>query len=170
MSVQLLSTCRRIYARRAASGLFADIAQPCRYIDSNKAFAFCALAQRYYHNTNSRTRVLPASLTSVDEVMMLAGVDHITISPVLLAELDATHAAGYKGEIGSVLNAAGKAEVASRKRYEPILHDEGAWRLAFSRSERGKSEGKIVQAINIFCEMQEALEAMVKTMDALGGT
>lgn len=40
--------------------------------------------------------------------------------------------------------------VVSKKKYEPILNDESAWRFGFTRSERGNSEGKIIQAIYIF--------------------
>lgn len=98
-------------------------------------------------------------------MLVLAGVDHITIAPLLLAELAATPVEGYKGEIGSVIKAAEQADAISNVVYKPFLKDEGAWRLAFSRSERGRSEGKIIQAINIFLEMQEGLEGMVKKLD-----
>lgn len=136
-----------------------------RYIDEHKAFAFCGVVQRYYRSIKTRTQVLPASLTSIDEVLVLAGVDHITVAPLLLAELAATPAEGYQGEIGSVVKAAGQVDAISKGVYEPILKDEGAWRLAFSRSEKGRSEGKIIQAVNIFYEMQEGLEALVKKLD-----
>lgn len=92
-------------------------------------------------------------------------MDHITVSPPLLAELAATSAESFQGEIGSVLETAANDEVPPKSKYEAILEDESAWRLAFTRSERGKSEGKIIQAVNIFYEMQEALEDMVKKMD-----
>lgn len=52
-----------------------------------------------------------------------------------------------------------------KDKFEVILKDESAWRLAFTRSEGGKSEGKIIQAINIFYGMQENLEAIVAKMD-----
>lgn len=96
---------------------------------------------------------------------MLAGVDHITISPPLLTELAATPVQGYRGEIGSALKAAGSVPVDGRDKYETILKNESEWRLAFTRSESGKSEGKIIQAINIFSEMQGKLEAIVTKMD-----
>lgn len=92
-------------------------------------------------------------------------MDHITVSPPLLTELAATPAQGYKGEIGSVLKAAESAQVDGKEKYEAILGDESAWRLAFTRSEAGKSEGKIIQAINIFNDMQEKLEAIVSKAD-----
>lgn len=94
---------------------------------------------------------------------MLAGVDHITVSPPLLVALAATPEESYQGEIGSVLKVAAVDEIPPAKAYEGILENESAWRLAFTRSERGKSEGKIIQAINIFYEMQEGLEQIVRT-------
>lgn len=121
--------------------------------------------QRYYQSIKARTQVLPASLTSIDEVMVLAGVDHITVSPPLLAELAVTPAESYKGAVGSVLKAAEADDAPLPSRYEAILENESAWRLAFTRSERGKSEGKIIQAVNIFYEMQVALEELVTKMD-----
>lgn len=93
---------------------------------------------------------------------MLAGVDHITISPPLLAQLSDTRCNDYEGDIGSVLKAAENTD----EDYRAILQDESAWRLAFTRSGRGTSEGKIIQAINIFCEMQISLEAMIKKLDS----
>lgn len=125
------------------------------------------MVQRYYRSIQTKTKVLPASLTSIDEVLVLAGVDHITIAPLLLAELAATPAEGYQGDIGSVVKAAEEVDAISKDGYAAILGDEGAWRLAFSRSEKGRSEGKIIQAVNIFYEMQEGLEALVKKMDWL---
>lgn len=132
------------------------------YVDQNKAFAFCGVAQHYYRTIGARTRVLPASLTSINEVLVLAGIDHITISPPLLAQLSNTPYEGYEGDIGSVLKA---AENTVDEDYTAILQDESAWRLAFTRSGKGTSEGKIIQAINIFYEMQVSLEAMIKKLD-----
>ena len=51
--------------------------------------------------------------------------------------------------------------------FAAILQDESTWRLAFTRSGRGMSEGKIIQAINIFYEMQINLEAMIKKLDTI---
>lgn len=132
------------------------------YVDQNKAFAFCGVAQQYYRKIGSRTQVLPASLTSINEVLVLAGVDHITVSPPLLVQLSNTYCNEYEGDIGSVLKA---AENTADEDYTAILMDESAWRLAFTRSGRGTSEGKIIQAINIFYEMQVSLEAMIKKLD-----
>ncbi|KAL2285180.1 hypothetical protein FJTKL_08403 [Diaporthe vaccinii] len=134
------------------------------YVDQNKAFAFCGVAQHYYRKIGARTQVLPASLTSINEVLVLAGVDHITVSPPLLTQLSETRCDDYEGDIGSVLKA---AENTADEGYKAILQDESAWRLAFTRSGRGTSEGKIIQAINIFYEMQVSLEALIKKLDTI---
>ena len=101
---------------------------------------------------------MAASLTSVDEVMQLAGVHHITISPQLLAELAATSmpADGWKGQ--SLFG----RDVQHPSSPAVVPREEAEWRMAFTLSDSGKSEGKIVQAINIFADMQDRLEGMVK--------
>jgi transaldolase len=114
---------------------------------------------------------MPASLTSVDEVMQLAGAHHVTVAPLQLAELAATPAASWTGRdtVGQVFTAAAALPPVSEedvRRYEAIVKDESLWRLAFTRSDAGRNEGKILQAINIFCDMQEALEGMARKMDA----
>lgn len=90
---------------------------------------------------------------------MLAGAHHITVSPPLLIKLAETPADAWDGETGSVF---AKADQESFHDYGAIVDDEGAWRLAFSRSEHGRSEGKNIQAINIFCEKQEGLEGIAR--------
>ena len=46
--------------------------------------------------------MLPASLTSIQEVMKLAGAHHITVSPPLLIKLAETPANPWEGDTGSV--------------------------------------------------------------------
>ncbi|KAH8655244.1 transaldolase [Xylariales sp. PMI_506] len=129
------------------------------FVDEFKAFDFCASAQKYYEKIGSKTQVLPASLTSIQEVMMLAGAHHITVSPPLLTKLAETPANPWEGDIGSAFRRG--EQQTTFPDYSGILEDEGAWRLAFSRSQSGKSEGKNIQAVNIFCEKQEGLEGLV---------
>lgn len=42
--------------------------------------------------------------------------------------------------------------------------DESEYRLAFTRSGNGKAEEKIVQAINIFSDKQDEMEAMARQL------
>ncbi|KAI1499007.1 transaldolase [Biscogniauxia marginata] len=129
------------------------------YVDQHKAFDFCGSAQRYYGRIGSKTQVLPASLTSIQEVMKLAGVHHVTVAPPLLTKLAETPANPWEGDTGSVFR-----DVADEApgNYEDILEDESKWRLAFTLSQSGKAEGKNIQAINIFSEKQDGLEALAR--------
>ncbi|KAK3305635.1 uncharacterized protein B0T15DRAFT_397241 [Chaetomium strumarium] len=151
------------------------------YVDTNPALAFCGAAQQYLDSRmNNTTQVMAASLTSIDEVMQLAGLHHITVSPVLLAELAATPAAGWAGRasIGQVVKtavgaagggpAAGTAQLGAENRaavLDTLVKDESLWRMAFTRSDGGRSETKLVQAINIFADVQDKLEEMVRQAD-----
>ncbi|KAI3322768.1 transaldolase [Xylariaceae sp. AK1471] len=129
------------------------------YVDEHKAFDFCGAAQRYYERTGSKTQVMPASLTSIQEVMKLAGAQNITVSPPLLIKLAETPANPWEGDTGSVFR--GRSEEALED-FSGILDDESSWRLAFTRHQNGIAEGKIIQAINIFCEKQDGLENLAR--------
>ncbi|KAI1474159.1 putative transaldolase [Daldinia eschscholtzii] len=129
------------------------------YVDQHKAFDFCGSAQRYYEKIGSKTQVLPASLTSIQEVMKLAGAHHITVAPHLLKKLAEMPANPWEGETGSVFKDRAEEEAGD---YSNILENESAWRLAFTRSQEGKAEVKIIQAINIFCDKQDGLEGLAR--------
>lgn len=132
------------------------------YVDENKAFDFCREAQAYYLSKSIRTQVLAASLTSVDEVMQLAGIQHVTVSASLLTQMAARDVSDWNGNLGGYF-AEGPNERSWEKRdYESLAKDESAWKLAFTRHGFGTSEGKIVQAINYFSDFQEKLEELVK--------
>lgn len=129
------------------------------FIDHNKAQALCVQSQRYFEKYGFKTQVLPASLTSTDEIMALAGVHHITISPPLLRALIATPASSNPTISLFDTPAASNFDAVS-----PLLklgEDEPAFRIAFTRSQGGEGERKLGQAVNIFCDMQTKLEAMV---------
>ncbi|KAI0144439.1 transaldolase [Xylariaceae sp. FL1272] len=129
------------------------------YIDEHKAFDFCGSAQRYYKHIGSTTKVLPASLTSVQEVMKLAGASHITVSPPLLKQLAETPANSWEGDVGSVFK--GNFEGLFPD-FSGIVDDQSSWRLAFTRHQSGTAEGKIIQAINIFNDKQDGLEDLAR--------
>ncbi|KAL7939277.1 hypothetical protein V8C35DRAFT_286211 [Trichoderma chlorosporum] len=132
------------------------------HIDHHKAFAFCREAQAYYNANNHRTRVLAASLTSVEEVLQLAGVNHITISPILLHALSRRGVSSATKKLGQYFADEPAAKSLESKRYTDILRDESAWKLAFTRSGFGTSAGKIIQAINYFSDFQEKLEELAR--------
>lgn len=119
--------------------------------------------------------MLPASLTSTDEVLALAGVDHITVAPPLLQLLSLPEC----GIPGSVFDNAA-SEIPSPLKQPLYIKDEAAYRIAFTRDLAGASEEKLSQvcntrnkyehqlilrgkAINIFCDMQDKLIALIKS-------
>ena len=131
------------------------------FVDEHKQFDVAASIQRYFEKIGAKTQVLPASLTSIQDVMALAGAHHITVSPPLLIKLAETPGNGWGGECGSAFvhdPAKGKGKVD----YGEIVEDESAWRFAFTRADEGKKECKNVQAINIFAGKQEGLEALAR--------
>ncbi|KAL2174831.1 uncharacterized protein P884DRAFT_279767 [Thermothelomyces heterothallicus CBS 202.75] len=143
------------------------------YTDPDPALAFTGVAQAYLdslpdNSGGKRTQVVAASLTSVDQVMELAGVHHITIPPRLLAELASTPAASWRGAPAQAARAVGAAGVVAppagevRRGLEATVRDEALWRMAFTRAEGGRCEGKLAQALSIFADMQERLEEIVR--------
>ncbi|KAH7251547.1 hypothetical protein BKA59DRAFT_394120 [Fusarium tricinctum] len=137
------------------------------YVDQNKAFDFCREAQAYYINNSLRTQVLAASLTSTDEVMQLAGIQHVTISPNLLNGLASTDLSAWNGKLGDYFAQGPTNKSSETKGYHTLVKDESAWRIAFTRSGFGSSEGKIIQAINYFADCQEKLEELIKVPASL---
>ena len=131
------------------------------YVDGDKGFALARSVQRYYERIGASTQVLPASLVSVAEVMMLAGVHHITVSPPLLAELAATPAAGVAGDAWFG-RSDGDGDEAVDSDYSEIVTDEAAYRIAYTRSKDGANEKKLVDAINIFADMQDGIEGIAR--------
>ena len=132
------------------------------YVDQNKAFDFCREAQEYCLSKSHRTRVLAASLTSLEEVMQLAGIQHITISTNLLHELASRDASSWSGGLGEYFAEGPSYKSWETRKYADLIIDESSWKLAFTRSKFGSSEGKIIQAINYFADFQEKLEELVK--------
>lgn len=78
--------------------------------------------------------------------MQLAGIQHITISPNLLNGLASTKLSDWDGKLGDYF-AQGPANKSWETRdYNALTKNENAWRMAFTRSGFGTSEGKIIQA------------------------
>lgn len=134
------------------------------YTDNDKGFALSRSAQRYYAKIGSRVKVLPASLISTAEVMKLAGVDHITVSPPLLAQLASMPSVLASAAVDTPATWFSEVEVdeAVDADYEGVVGDEAAWRLAFTRSKEGANEKKLTDAINIFANMQDGMEEIVR--------
>ncbi|PYI28010.1 transaldolase [Aspergillus indologenus CBS 114.80] len=126
--------------------------------DPATLLALCPQIQTYYHAIGSQTKVLPASLTATDEILSLAGVHHITIAPALLQQLAALPASAAAA-VPNLFDA-GPPLVDSE---QPVAfrEDEEGFRLALSREGRGEGEGRLGQAVSIFCEMQDQLVRMM---------
>lgn len=108
-------------------------------MDEQRLLPLCAAIQAYYKSVNASTKVLPASLTSVEEIFQLAGADHITIAPHLLAQL----AQPMTGTVPSLFDALPT---------EPIptpgisyVHDPGQYQITFARDRDGASQTKLTE-------------------------
>jgi transaldolase len=97
-------------------------------------------AYRYYKKHGIKTQVLPASLTSIDEIMKLKGVDHITISEGLLRQLIEGTADQWQEK--SLFEEEVDGEVGELMKWGD---DEKGWRMAFTRSGNGEGERKLSQ-------------------------
>ncbi|KAI9930097.1 hypothetical protein ASPWEDRAFT_179461 [Aspergillus wentii DTO 134E9] len=126
--------------------------------DPNKLIPLCVSIQKYYESIKTKTQVLPASLTSTDEIFALAGVDHITIAPGFLQELSQP---GSASGIKSFFDVEPSVPVPGAD--VSFVNDESAYRIAFTRDLNGASEEKLTQAINLFCDMQDKLVNAMKS-------
>lgn len=92
-----------------------------------------------YEKHGFKTQVLPASLTSMEEIMALAGVHHITIAPGLLAQL-AEASADTNTTISLFDTVSEDADP-----FVSYKDNEAAYRIAFTRSLGGEGERKLSQ-------------------------
>ncbi|CDM35867.1 hypothetical protein DTO013E5_5382 [Penicillium roqueforti] len=126
------------------------------FVDNAKLLPLCAAIQKYYKSINSPTKVLPASLTSVEEIFCLAGVDHLTISPGLLTQLTQP----YVGDVKSLLDIEPTLPIPAQE--YSLISDPGNYQIRFARDLGGASQIKLTEAINIFCDAQDKLELLMK--------
>ena len=103
----------------------------------------CVMIQLYYSHNLIPTKVLAASLTSVDEVMSLAGVQHIKIAPPLLRELSTTALINKMTDIKPLF--CGLESIHYQPPATIRFVDEAAFRLAVTRDNNGASELKMIQ-------------------------
>ncbi|KAJ5831896.1 hypothetical protein N7474_000207 [Penicillium riverlandense] len=129
-------------------------------VDRAKLLPLCVAIQQYYKYINATTKVLPASLTSTAEIYSLAGVDHLTIAPHLLAQLTEPAPTSTK----SLFDEAPTVPIP-----EPgtsFLNDPAKFQIVFVRDLGGASHIKLTEAINIFCDFQVQLEQLMKAAAA----
>ncbi|WVR09468.1 hypothetical protein IAU60_006535 [Kwoniella sp. DSM 27419] len=135
------------------------------FVDNDKGFDLCRAAQQYYTKIDASTQVLPASLISIAEVMKLAGVHHITVSPPLLAELASTSgalASATTDTIAPSFKVNSEEGSFDTKALNELVKDESRWRMAYTRSKNGENDRKLSSAINIFANMQDGMEELVE--------
>ncbi|KAM0324894.1 hypothetical protein ACHAQA_007860 [Verticillium albo-atrum] len=132
------------------------------YVDEHKAFELTRQAQQYYTETSARTQVLAASLTSVDEVLQLAGIHHITVSPPLLQGLAENVTADSDNKLGAYFAAGPDTKFQTALFDDKNKGAEFLYRIMFTRSGHGTAEVKLNQAINIFSDKQDELEAIAR--------
>jgi transaldolase len=119
---------------------FELYSQRHRFTDPNKLFTLCVSIQQYFKSIGAKTQVMPASLTSIEEIFCLAGVNHITIAPSLLEQL-AQPGSGPTAQ--SLFNKDLSAiEVPAKVSF---VNDHSSYRLAFSREQAGAGEEKLTQ-------------------------
>jgi len=97
--------------------------------------------------------------------MSLSGVKHITIAPALLQALNTTTAASSGSDIRSLFRDNEYVqEIAETIPASPLnlIDDEERFRMMFTRRDGGRQEIKQVKAINVFADMQEKLEEIVR--------
>jgi transaldolase len=108
-------------------------------VDTSKLLPLCAAIQKYYKSINSSTQILPASLTSVEEIFSLAGVDHLTISPGLLTEL--THP--YAGNVKSLFDIEPTLSIPAKE--VSFVNDQDSYQITFARDHSGASQIKLTE-------------------------
>ena len=86
---------------------------------------------------------MPASITSTEEALSLAGVDHITIAPGTLEQLVSPGCPITPSLFDENTSDIGPLTKTS------FLHDEAAYRIAFTRDLGGASEEKLTQVCGV---------------------
>lgn len=109
------------------------------FVDEHKLLPLCAAIQAYYKSIKATTKVLPASLTSTEEIFQLAGADHLTIAPRLLEQL----ALPMGTNMTSLFDAAPTEPVPAPG--ASYLHDAGRYQIIFARDRGGASQIKLTE-------------------------
>jgi transaldolase len=107
----------------------------------------------YYKDLGIRTEVMGASFRNVGQVLALAGCDLLTISPELLAELQASHA---PVPCALAPNRQGDAGL------EPVSYDEAAFRYVLN--EDAMATEKLAEGIRTFAADAIKLEQLMSAV------
>lgn len=107
----------------------------------------------YYKQNGIQTEVMGASFRNVGQIKALSGCDLLTISPNLLAELQASEAA---------LTGGLSAEWAQTQPRETFPNGEAAFRYALNDDPMGTE--KLAEGIRLFAKDSETLDGLLKAV------
>ena len=108
----------------------------------------------YYKHFGVPTEIMGASFRNTSQILELAGVDLLTISPELLAELQSGNA-----EVGKKLTAANAQAALESEGITPLKLDESNFRLQLNND--AMATEKLAEGIRNFCIDTEKLEALL---------
>ena len=108
----------------------------------------------YYKHFGIHTEIMGASFRNTSQILELAGVDLLTISPELLAELQSSNEA-----VERKLNAANAQAALQAENVTPLKLDESSFRLQLNND--AMATEKLAEGIRNFCVDTEKLEAIL---------
>ena len=108
----------------------------------------------YYKHFGIPTEIMGASFRNTSQILELAGVDLLTISPELLAELKSSNASVEKK-----LNPANAQAALQAEGIKPLKLDESNFRLQLNND--AMATEKLAEGIRNFCMDTEKLEALL---------
>jgi transaldolase len=108
----------------------------------------------YYKHFGIPTEIMGASFRNTSQILELAGVDLLTISPELLAELQSNNSAVEKK-----LNPANAQAALQAEDITPLKLDESSFRLQLNND--AMATEKLAEGIRNFCVDTEKLEALL---------
>ncbi|KAK5636063.1 hypothetical protein RRF57_011775 [Xylaria bambusicola] len=133
-----------------------------KYTDDGPYLDVPLEAQKYYQAYSYQTRVKAAGLNGVEEVLLLSGVEAITIPADVLKTLATTEADEEILKKKSLFNATEYQTLYLEK--VSFIDDEDKYRKAFGKRDNGKGQERTTQAIEIFCEYELKAEEFMKNL------
>lgn len=108
----------------------------------------------YYKHFGIATEIMGASFRNTNQILELSGCDLLTISPELLAELQAGSSI-----VSQKLNSANAANALASEKISPLKLDESSFRLQLNND--AMASEKLAEGIRNFCIDTEKLEALL---------
>ena len=111
------------------------------YEGDSPQLELCAQIQQYYKYHSIQTQVLVAALKSIEEVMVVSGVQHMTLAPPLLRDLHETSKSSSLNMNSSLMD----EECRLPLDLGGFSKDEASYRMRFTRSNEGRIEQRLIQ-------------------------